>query len=134
YFAVFSLPVPPDFSNLIHNMPQTLLELLCSFKNYDTIITWLTDLLSIVRFPKIYNKYFRQERNSLLACKVLINIAIPKQRTDRAPIETFDLRSFVIDKSLKDILTDYGLSLNGSKLEPSKHTGGNGANIAITPF
>lgn len=134
YFAIFSLPVPPDFSNLIHNMPQTLLELLCSFKNYDTIITWLTDLLSIVRFPKIYNKYFRQERNSLLACKVLINIAIPKQRTDRAPIETFDLRSFVIDKSLKDILTDYGLSLNGSKLEPSKHTGGNGANIAITPF
>ena len=134
YFAVFSLPVPPDFSNLIHNMPQTLLELLCSFKNYDTIITWLTDLLSIVRFPKIYNKYFRQERNSLLACKVLINIAIPKQRTDKAPIETFDLRSFVIDKSLKDILTDYGLSLNGSKLEPSKHTGGNGANIAITPF
>ena len=134
YFAVFSLPVPPDFSNLIHNMPQTLLELLCSFKNCDTIITWLTDLLSIVRFPKIYNKYFRQERNSLLACKVLINIAIPKQRTDRAPIETFDLRSFVIDKSLKDILTDYGLSLNGSKLEPSKHTGGNGANIAITPF
>ena len=134
YFAVFSLDVPPDFSNLIHNMPQTLLELLCSFKNYDTIITWLTDLLSIVRFPKIYNKYFRQERNSLLACKVLINIAIPKQRTDRAPIETFDLRSFVIDKSLKDILTDYGLSLNGSKLEPSKHTGGNGANIAITPF
>lgn len=134
YFAVFSLPVPPDFSNLIHSMPQTLLELLCSFKNYDTIITWLTDLLSIVRFPKIYNKYFRQERNSLLACKVLINIAIPKQRTDRAPIETFDLRSFVIDKSLKDILTDYGLSLNGSKLEPSKHTGGNGANIAITPF
>ena len=70
----------------------------------------------------------------MLACKVLINIAIPKQRTDRAPIETFDLRSFVIDKSLKDILTDYGLSLNGSKLEPSKHTGGNGANIAITPF
>lgn len=134
YFAVFSLPAPPDFSNLIHNMPQTLLELLCSFKNYDTIITWLTDLLSIVRFPKIYNEYFRQERNSLLACKVLINIAIPKQRTDRAPIETFDLRSFVIDKSLKDILTDYGLSLNGSKLEPSKHTGGNGANIAITPF
>ena len=134
YFAVFSLPVPPDFSNLIHNMPQTLLELLCSFKNYDTIITWLTDLLSIVRFPKIYNKYFRQERNSLLACKVLINIAIPKQRTDRAPIETIDLRSFFIDKSLKDILTDYGLSLNGSKLEPSKHTGGNGANIAITPF
>ena len=134
YFAVFSLPVPLDFSNLIHNMPKTLLELLCSFKNYDTIITWLTDLLSIVRFPKIYNKYFRQERNSLLACKVLINIAIPKQRTDRAPIETFDLRSFVIDKSLKDILTDYGLSLNGSKLEPSKHTGGNGANIAITPF
>ena len=134
YFAVFSLDVPPDFSNLIHNMPQTLLELLRSFKNCDTIITWLTDLLSIVRFPKIYNKYFRQERNSLLACKVLINIAIPKQRTDRAPIETFDLRSFVIDKSLKDILTDYGLSLNGSKLEPSKHTGGNGANIAITPF
>lgn len=134
YFAVFSLPVPPDFSNLIHNMPQTLLELLRSFKNCDTIITWLTDLLSIVRFPKIYNEYFRQERNSLLACKVLINIAIPKQRTDRAPIETFDLRSFVIDKSLKDILTDYGLSLNGSKLEPSKHTGGNGANIAITPF
>ena len=134
YFAVFSLPVPPDFSNLIHNMPQTLLELLKKKKNYDTIITWLTDLLSIVRFPKIYNKYFRQERNSLLACKVLINIAIPKQRTDRAPIETFDLRSFVIDKSLKDILTDYGLSLNGSKLEPSKHTGGNGANIAITPF
>lgn len=134
YFAVFSLDVPPDFSNLIHNMPQTLLELLRSFKNRDTIITWLTDLLSIVRFPKIYNKYFRQERNSLLACKVLINIAIPKQRTDRAPIETFDLRSFVIDKSLKGILTDYGLSLNGSKLEPSKHTGGNGANIAITPF
>ena len=134
YFAVFSLPVPPDFSNLIHNMPQTLLELLCSFKNSDTIITWLTDLLSIVRFPKIYNKYFRQERNTLLACKVLINIAIPKQRTDGAPIETFDLRSFVIDKSLKDILTDYGLSLNGSKIEPSKHTGGNGANIAITPF
>ena len=118
YFAVFSLPVPPDFSNLIHNMPQTLLELLCSFKNYDTIITWLTDLLSIVRFPKIYNKYFRQERNSLLACKVLINIAIPKQRTDRAPIETFDLRSFVIDKSLKDILTDYGLSLIENVLQP----------------
>lgn len=134
YFAVFSLPVPPDFSNLIHNMPQTLLELLCSFKNCDTIITWLADLLSIVRFPKIYNKYFRQKRNALLACKVLINIAIPKQRTDGAPIEAFDLRSFVIDKSLKDILTDYGLSLNGSKLEPSKHTGGNGANIAITPF
>ena len=77
YFAVFSLPVPLDFSNLIHNMPKTLLELLCSFKNYDTIITWLTDLLSIVRFPKIYNKYFRQERNSLLACKGMITFAIP---------------------------------------------------------
>ena len=134
YFAVFSLPVPPDFSNLIHNMPQTLLELLHSFRNRDTIRDWLKDLFSIVQDPKKYYRYFRQERNTLLDCKVLINLVIPKQRVRGAEIETADLRSFVIDKSLKDILTDYGLSLNGSKLEPSKHTGGNGANIAITPF
>lgn len=133
YFAVFSLYVPPDFSNLIHNMPQTLLDLLCSFKNSDTIMAWLVDLLSIIKSPKIYYAYFRQERNTLLACKVLINIAIPKQRTDGAHIETYDLRSFTTDKSLKDILTDYGLLLNGSKIEPSKRPGGNGANIAITP-
>ena len=134
YFAVFSLDVPPDFSNLIHNMPQTLLELLHSFRNRDTIRDWLKDLFSIVQDPKKYYRYFRQERNTLLDCKVLINLVIPKQRVRGAEIETVDLRSFVIDKSLKDILTDYGLSLNGSKLEPSKHTGGNGANIAITPF
>ena len=134
YFAVFSLYVPPDFSNLIHNMPQTLLDLLCSFKNSDTIIAWLVDLLSIIKSPKMYYAYFRQERNALLACKVLVNIAIPKQRTDGAHIETYDLRSFTTDKSLKDILTDYGLLLNGSKIEPSKRPGGNGANIAITPF
>ena len=134
YFAVFSLSVPPDYSNLIHNMPQTLFDLLCSFENRDTIRAWLKDLLSIVKDSKKYNEYFRQSKNTLLACKVLINIAIPKQRTDGAYIETYDLRSFVIDKSLKDILADYGLLLNGSKIELSKHQGRNGANIVITPF
>ena len=134
YFAVLSLRVPPDFSNLIHNMPQTLLELLYSFKNCDTIRDWLTDLFSVVQQPKIYDEYFRQEKNKMLACKVLINIAIPKQRIDGAEIETFDLRSFVIDNSLKDILNDYGLCLNGSKIRFSKHPGRNGANIAVTPF
>ena len=123
YFAVFSLSVPPDYSNLIHNMPQTLFDLLCSFENRDTIRAWLKDLLSIVKDSKKYNEYFRQSKNTLLACKVLINIAIPKQRTDGAYIETYDLRSFVIDKSLKDILADYGLLLNGSKIELSKHQG-----------
>ncbi len=134
YFAVFSLDVPPDFSNLIHNMPQTLLELLHSFRNRDTIRDWLKDLFSIVQDPKKYYRYFRQERNTLLDCKVLINLVIPKQRVRGAEIETVDLRSFVIDNSLKDILTDYGLCLKGSKIELSKHPGGNGGNIAITPF
>lgn len=133
-FAVFSLYVPPDYSNLIHNMPQTLLELLHSFKNRDTIRDWLTNLFTIVQDPRIYYSYFRQERNKLLACKVLINLAIPKQRIKEAEIETFDLRSFVIDNSLKDILTDYGFSLNGSRIGFSKHLGMNGANIAITPL
>lgn len=134
YFAVFSLYVPPDYSNLIHNMPQTLLELLRSFKNRDTIRAWLANLFTIVQDPRIYSSYFRQERNKLLACKALINLAIPKQRIKEAEVETFDLRSFVIDNSLKDILTDYGFCLNGSRIGFSKHPGGNGANIAITPF
>ena len=134
YFAVFSLDVPPDFSNLIHNMPQTLLELLRSFKNRDTIRDWLNDLFSIVQDPKKYYRYFRQERNTLLDCKVLINLVIPKQRVRGAEIETVDFRSFVIDNSLRDILTDYGLCLKGSKIGPSKHQCGNGANIPITPF
>ena len=70
----------------------------------------------------------------LLDCKVLINLIIPKQRVRGAEIETVDFRSFVIDNSLKDILTDYGFRLNGSRIGLSKHPGGNGANIAITPF
>lgn len=115
-------------------MPQTLLELLRSFKNRDTIRAWLADLFTIVQDPQIYYSYFRQERNKLLTCKVLINLAIPKQRIKEAEIETFDLRSFVIDNSLKDILTDYGFCLNGSRIGLSKHPGGNGASIAITPF
>ena len=62
------------------------------------------------------------------------SVDIPKQRIKEAEIETFDLRSFVIDNSLKDILTDYGFCLNGSRIGLSKHPGRNGANIAITPF
>lgn len=134
YYAVFSLYVPPDFSNLIHNMPKTLLDLLCSFKNRDTIIVWLEDILSIVKTPKVYNAYFRQEKNKMLACKVLINIAIPKQRADETPVEAYDLRSFVTDKTLRDILTDYGLLLNRSKIEHIKRPSEDGANIAIHPF
>lgn len=134
YYAVFYLPAPSDFSNLIHNMPRTLLDLLYSFKNRETIIVWLRDILSIIRLPKQYDAYFNQSRNKILACKVLINIAIPKQRAKEDPIEAYDLRSFVTDKTLKDILISYGLSLAGSKIEQSGRPGENGADIAIYPF
>lgn len=134
YYAVFFLLVPPDYSNLIHNMPQTLLDLLYSFKNVDTIIDWLKEILSIVRDPKLYNAYFSQVRNKMLACKAIINITIPKQRTDGTPVEEYEVRSFVTEKTLKDILSDYGLRLNGSKIECDKRLCGNGSNIAIYPF
>lgn len=134
YFAVFCHRATPDFSNLIHNMPKTLQELLYPLKNGDTIITWLEDIVSIIRIPKLYKAYFGQSKNKLLACKILINIAIPKQRADGLPIETYDLRSFVSDKTLKDILISYGLLLTGSKIEQSKQLHENGSDITICPF
>ena len=87
YFAVFCHRATPDFSNLIHNMPKTLQELLYPLKNGNTIITWLEDIVSIIRIPKLYKAYFGQSKNKLLAYKILINIAIPKQRADGLPIK-----------------------------------------------
>lgn len=95
YFAVFCHLATSDFSNLIHKLPQTLQELLHPLKNGDTIVAWLEDIVSIIRIPKLYKTYFGQSRNEMLACKALINIAIPKQRAEGDPVETYDLRSFV---------------------------------------
>lgn len=134
YFAVFCQRTTPDSSNLIHSMPKTLEELLSPFENSDMIVSWLEDIVSIIRIPKLYKAYFGQSKNEMLACKVLINIEIPKQRTDTTPIETYDLRSFVTEKTLKDILISYGLLLTGSKIEQSKQTHKNGADITIYPF
>lgn len=134
YFAVFCHPATPDFSNLIHNMPKTLQELLYPLKNGDTIVAWLEDIISITRIPKLYKAYFGLSKNKMLDCKVLVNIAIPKQRTDGAPIETYDFRSFVTEKTLKDILISYGLLLTGSKIKQSKQSCENGSDITICPF
>lgn len=134
YFAVFHHLVDPDSSNLIHDMPKTLQALLHSLKDDDAIGTWLEDIATIVRNPKLYNAYFGQSKNKMLACRILINIAIPKQRSKETPVETHDFRFFITDKTLKELLNSYGLCLNGSRIEHDKHSGENGADIAITPF
>lgn len=134
YFAVFYHLADTDSSNLIHDMPKTLQALLHSLKNDNAIETWLEDIVTIVRNPKLYNKYFGQSKNKMLACRVLINIAIPKQRADGTSVETYDFRVFITDKTLKDFLSSYGLRLNGSNIEYGKRTGENGADITIVPF
>lgn len=134
YFAVFYYLADTDSSNLIHDMPKTMQALLHSLKNDDAIETWLEDIATIVRNPKLYNEYFGQSKNKMLACRVLINIAIPKQRADGTSVETYDFRVFISDKTLKDFLSSYGLRLNGSNIEYGKRPGENGADIAIVPF
>ena len=134
YFAVFYYLADTDSSNLIHDMPKTLQALLHSLKNDDAIETWLEDIVTIVRNPKLYNEYFGQSKNKMLACRVLINIAIPKQRAGGTSVETYDFRVFITDKTLKDFLSSYGLRLNGSNIEYGKRPGENGADIAIVPF
>lgn len=134
YYAIVGLPVPQDYSNLIHNMPQTLLDLLYSFENTVTIRRWLGFIGKIIRNVNLYKQYFNQSKNALLACKVIINVAIPKSRAADEDPESHDLRTFVTDKPLKDILADYGLVLRGSKIEDSNKTGGYGANITIQQF
>lgn len=134
YYAVFYLPVSQDYSNLIHNMPQTLFDLLYSFDNETTIRAWMDISTEIIRDVKRYNQYFGQLKAKFLDCKVIINIAIPKSRTvDELP-ESYDLRTFVSEKSLKDILIDYGLALNGSKIKDNGKLGNYGKNIPIQPF
>ena len=137
YYAVLQLPVPQDYSNLIHNMPKTLLDLLNSFGNFgnrDTLWEWLRFIRVIVGDDKLYRKYFNQSKNKLLACKVIINVAIPKSRIIDGKPESHDLRTFVTQETLKDILADYGLVLNGSRIDNSGKGGGYGANIGIHPF
>jgi len=134
YYAVVVLPVPQDYSNLIHNMPQTLLDLLHSFENKNTVRHWFDFIGTVVRNVKLYNLYFKQSKNQLLACKLIINVAIPKSRMVNEDPESYDFRTFVTDKTLKDILADYGYALKGSKIEDSGKTGGHGANISIQQF
>lgn len=133
-YAVFPLPVSQDYSNVIHNMPQTLFDLLHSFNNETTIREWMKSIALIIRDVKKYKQYFGQIKTNFLACKVIINIAIPKSRTmDEVP-ESYELRTFVSEKTLKDILNDYGLVLNGSKIGDSGKIGYCGKNIPIQPF
>lgn len=134
YYAVLNLPVHQDYSNLIHNMPQTLFDLLYSFDNEVTIKTWLNIITKIIRDVKKYNQYFGQIKAKFLNCKVIINIAILKSRTADDLPESYDFRTFVSEKTLKDILIDYGLVLNGSKIKDSAKSGSNGKKIPIKLF
>jgi proteasome lid subunit RPN8/RPN11 len=134
YYAILRLPVPQDYSNLIHNMPQTLNDLLCSFGNRDTLRQGLEFISAIIRNDNLYHKYFNQSKNKLLACKVIINIEIPKSRNASEEPEAYDRRTFVTQETLKDILEDYRFALMGSKIEESARVGGYGSNIAIRQF
>lgn len=134
YYAVFYLPVSQDYSNLIHNMPHTLFDLLYSFDNETTIRAWMDISTEIIRDVKRYNQYFGQLKAKFLDCKVIINIAIPKSRAVDEMPESYDLRTFVSERSLKDILIDYGLVLNGSKIKDNGKLGSYGKNIPIQPF
>lgn len=134
YYAVLHLPVHQDYSNLIHNMPQTLYDLLYSFDNETTVKAWLKIIAGIIRDVKRYNQYFGQIKSKFLNCKVMINIAIPKSRTTDNQPESYDLRTFVSEKTLKDILVDYGLVLNGSKIIDGAKSGSYGKNIPIKSF
>ncbi|MDR0963278.1 MAG: hypothetical protein LBM60_01510 [Clostridium sp.] len=116
-------------------MPKTLLELLRSFRNRDTILEWLLGFISvIISDDKAYRRYFDQSRNKLLTSKVIINIVISKSRIVNAEPESYDFRAFVTQETLRDILKDYGLNLNGSKIEKTDIEGGNEANIVLRPF
>lgn len=134
YYTILYLPVSQDYSNLIHNMPQTLFDLLHSFDNETVIKRWLDIVGTIVRDVKKYGEYFGQIKTVFLACKVIINIMIPKSRNNDDSPESYDLRTFVSEKSLKDIIIDYGYILKGSKFEKSGKSGSSGKNIPIQSF
>lgn len=134
YYAVLYFPVPQDYSNLIHNMPQTLFDLLHSFDNETVIKQWLDFITLIIRDVKKYMQYFGQIKTKFLSSKVIINIMIPKSRTYEDSPEAYELRTFVSEKSLKDIIIDYGFVLEGSKIRNSGKSGSNGKNIPIQSF
>ena len=135
-YAELTVYVSKDHLNVIRNMPHTLLDLLRSFENETTIEKWLGLIASITSNPKMYNRYFNQVKNKLLACKAIFNIIIPKSRTADDLPESYDVRTFVTESSLKEILADYGLAIIGSKTVKSnkKDAIGYGANISVEPF
>lgn len=134
YFAVLYHEIPPDHSNLIHNMPQTMKELLSSLNNIDTVKTWAQFIFKIVSDVKRYNCYFQQSINKLLQCKVLIKLLIPKSRTADESPESYDLRVFITESPLKNILADYGFEIQGSKVIDDREKCNYGCNIRIQPF
>lgn len=136
YYSVLTTNVSKDHSNLIRNMPHTLCELLCTVDNENTVKKWLDSIASITSNPKTYNQYFNQAKNKLLSCKAIFNFIIPKSRTADDLPESYDVRTFATESSLKEILTDYGLVIDHSKIikNAKDNAIGYGANISVQPF
>lgn len=133
-YVVLNLPVHQDYSNLIHNMPQTLFDLLDALDNETRVKTWLNEIAEIIRDDKKYKQYFNQSKTKFLSCKVIINILILQSRKADILPESCDLRTFVSEKTLQDILTDYGLVLIHSKIKDGEKSGSKGKKIPIKSF
>lgn len=134
YYAVLYLPAPQDYSNLIHNMPHTLFDLLQLFDNKDTVKRWVNSIIKIFAEGRKHDQSYGRKKNSFLKFKVMVNVTIPKSRTSDSSPESCDFRTFVSEKTLRDICADYGFNLEGGKNKNGTQSVSYGKNIPIKPF
>ena len=136
YYAVHTIQIKSDTTNIMHSLPSTLHELVNLFPEQDiqgSIRNWLSQLLSIKRDAEKYQRLFKQESTRLMNCRSIIYLYVPLSRDENKSPESYELKAFVIQKNLSEFMNDFGLRVDKSKAVYSKERDNCGKNIVLSP-
>jgi len=120
-YALCVIKVPPETKNILHRIPDTLLELTELFPEQnikEQVKSFVKDILNIRHYPKEFMRLFAQSTSALFNCRTIILMDIPLARSDSSVVERNDYRVFVIDSTLGEMLADFGYP---KKVETKKH-------------